>query len=127
MPPAYTPGSCNIGGEQLFKRKRFLAKCLGLTVWCIALIEILDLARWWRLPMFLLFTLTAIAVQQVTARFCYRFGLKGLSGMDKLGAIEKVDDEASRQRDRRKALRMLVTSLLAGLLLTALYFYLPFC
>lgn len=71
------------------------------------------------------FTLSAIAFQQVYFRFCYVFGLKGLMGMDELGKVEKVE-EAYRKPGRKKAQRMIATSILYGFILTLIYYFLPF-
>jgi hypothetical protein len=124
MSESYIPGTCNIAGAQLHKRKRFMAKCLGLTAWAIALIQLLNLPRWCRLPMVVLFTLSAIGIQQVYFKFCYVFGLKGLIGCDALGKTEKVEDKF-RELDRRKAQRMIVTSVIYGVILTLVYYLLP--
>ncbi len=122
---SYSPGHCNISGAQLLKRKRFAAKCLGLTVWAILLIEIIDLSKWWKLPMVVLFTLSAIGIQQVYFNFCYVFGLKGLYGLDEVGKTKTVEEEEYRRADRAKAQRMIISSVLIGILLTAIYFFLP--
>lgn len=102
-----------------------MAKCLGLTVWAIVLIEIFGASRWWRLPMVVLFTLSAIGVQQVYFKFCYVFGLKGLYGMDEVGKTFTVEEAEYRKADKEKAQRMIVSSVLIGILLTAIYFFLP--
>jgi hypothetical protein len=124
MSEPYIPGTCNIAGAQLHKRKRFMAKSLGLTVWAIALIQILGLPKWCRLPMVILFTLSAIGIQQVYFKFCYVFGLKGLIGRDELGKVEKTED-AYRELDRKKAQRMILSSILYGVILTLIYYFLP--
>ena len=115
---------CNIAGAQLHKRKRFLAKCLGLTAWAIFLIEIFAESNWWRLLAFPLFTLSALAVQQVYLKFCYVFGLKGVSGMDEPGKVQQLENAELRKAARRRSIKMILTSVLIGMLLTALYFYL---
>lgn len=102
-----------------------MAKCLGLTVWCIALIEILDLGKWWRLPMVILFTFSAIGVQQVYFKFCYAFGLKGLYGLNELGKTQKVTEDEFLQADRKKARRMIISSIIIGIFLTVIYFLMP--
>lgn len=115
---------CNIGGAQLHKRKRFLAKCLGLTAWAIFLVEIFAENNWWRLAVFPFFALSALAVQQVYFKFCYVFGFKGMYDMDEPGQVQPVEHQELRKAHRRKSLKMILTSLLVGILLTALYFYL---
>ena len=121
----YISGTCNISGAQLHKRKRFMAKCLGLTVWAIAILQILNLSHWWRLPMVILFTLSIIGIQQVYFKFCYMFGLKGLFGMGEMGKTQKVN-EANKSLDRIKAQKMIVSSIILGIILTVIYFILPF-
>jgi len=122
---SYIPGTCNIAKDQLVKRKRFAAKCLGLTVWAIALLQIFDLSKWWRLPMVILFTLSALAIQQVYYRFCYVFGLKGLYGLGALGKTQKISDDKNLKKDRAKARRMIISSVVIGVVLTVIYFFLP--
>lgn len=122
---SYTPGQCNIDKGQLYKRKRFLAKCLGLAVWAILLIELLDLNKWWRLSMLPLFTLSAIGAQQVYFKFCYVFGLKGIYGMEEVGKTQSVEQEAHRLADLAKARNMIISSIVIGILLTVIYFLLP--
>ena len=121
----YISGTCNISGAQLHKRKRFMAKCLGITVWAIALLQILTLSHWWRLPMVILFTLSIIGIQQVYFKFCYMFGLKGLLGMGELGKTQKVS-EANIARDRARARKMIISSIILGIIFTIIYFLLPF-
>lgn len=75
--------------------------------------------------MVVLFTLSAIGAQQVYFKFCYIFGLKGLYGMEEVGKAQKVEDEAHRHADRAKAQRMIISSVIIGVLLTAIYFLLP--
>lgn len=125
MEETYIAGTCNIAKDQLVKRKRFAAKCLGLTVWAIAILQFFDLSKWWRLPMFILFTLSALGIQQVYFKFCYIFGLKGLFGLDQLGKAQKITDDENLKKDRDKAMRMIVSSVLIGIALTAIYFFLP--
>lgn len=121
---SYLPGQCNISGAQLTKRKRFAAKCLGLTVWAIVLLQIFELSKWWRLPMVVLFTLSTLAIQQVYYKFCYVFGLKGLYGLADLGKTQKIKEDEYLKKDRAKARRMIISSVLIGIVLTAIYFFL---
>jgi len=125
MEENYIPGTCNIDKAQLLKRKRFAAKCLGLTVWAIVLIEIIDLSKWWRLPMVVLFTLSTLGIQQVYFKFCYVFGLKGLYGLGEIGKTQKIKEPEQLKKDRAKAQRMIISSVLIGIALTAIYFFLP--
>jgi len=122
----YIPGTCNIGNEQLTKRKQFAVKCILGTLLCILFLQLFHLNKMWRLPVFILFTASAIGVQQVFYKFCYVFGLKGLYGFLEADKVKSVEGEEYRKLDRAKARRMLISSLLIGLILTVIYYFLPF-
>lgn len=121
----YIPGTCNIGNEQLQKRKQFALKCISVTLLCILFLQVFHLDKSWRLPMFIPFTLSAIGIQQVYYKFCYLFGLKGYYGFGEVGKAKSVEEEEYRKRDRAKARKMIISSVLIGLLLTAVYYFLP--
>ncbi len=80
-----------------------------------------------RLFMFIPFTLTIIGAQQVIFKFCYLFGLKGYYGFGEVGKAKSVEEEEYRKRDRAKARKMIISSVLIGLLLAAVYYFLPVC
>ena len=71
------------------------------------------------------FTLTVIGIQQVYFKFCYIFGLKGLYVMGAIGKTQKVKEDESLKKDRARARRMIISSILIGVVLTAIYFFLP--
>ena|ERR1035437_995102 len=121
----YIPGTCNIGKEQLTKRKWFAVLCIFATLLCIFLLQVFQLDKIWRLPMFILFTASAIGVQQVYYKFCYLFGLKGLYGFGEVRRAKLVEEVEYRKLDRAKAQRMISSSVLIGLVLTAIYYFLP--
>ena len=121
---SYIPGVCNIGNEQLTKRKRFLVICLSITIICIFLIEAFGGNKTLRLFMFVPFAVCAVATQQVMYKFCYRFGLTGLYGFGKVGYDKKVPENQFRELDRKKSMKMLVSSVAIGILLDTLYYYL---
>ena len=118
----YIPGTCNIGNEQLKKRKRFLAACIVTTVLLITFQLIFHSGKMWRLFMFIPFAITSVAVQQVLYKFCYRFGLTGLYGFGKVGYDTKVEGNHFRELDRKKSKKMIVSSVLIGLILTYVYY-----
>ncbi len=122
----YIPGTCNIGGEQLKKRNRFALKCILATLICILFLQVFHFDTVWRLVMFIPFTLSAIAIQQVYFKFCYLFGIKGFYGFGEIGKTKSIQEKEFLKLDNAKALRMIITSMLIGLVMTILYFFLPF-
>ncbi|MGZ3863871.1 MAG: hypothetical protein ACXVPN_02025 [Bacteroidia bacterium] len=118
----YIPGVCNIGNEQLAKRKRFLAKCIAITIICVVFIEFFHANKFLRLLMFFPLTLTSVAAQQVLYKFCYRFGLTGLYGFGKVGDDTKIVEGQFRELDRKKSQKMIVSSLLIAAAIAVLYY-----
>lgn len=121
----YIPGICNLGNQQLMKRKRFAAKSAGFTVWAIVLLQLFSVPPVWRLCMLIPFSVTALALQQVYYKFCYVFGLKGYYGLNLVGQTNKVTDAESLKLDRAKAHRMIVSSVFIGTILALIYYLLP--
>jgi predicted secreted protein len=122
----YIPGTCNIGNEQLQKRKKFLIKTVSATLLCIVFLQIFHLDKIWRLFMFVPFTLTIIGAQQVYFKFCYLFGLKGYYGFGEVGKAKTVTDEENIKRDKAKARKMILSSVIIGAILTVIYYFFPF-
>ncbi|MGZ3865086.1 MAG: hypothetical protein ACXVC6_14970 [Bacteroidia bacterium] len=118
----YIPGVCNIGNEQLTKRKRFLAINIGVNIILIVLMAVLDADRSFRLLMFIPLAVTSVAAQQVIYKFCYRFGLTGLYGFGKVGYDKKVPKNQFRELDRKKSMKMLVSSIVIAVMLTVLFY-----
>ena len=121
----YIPGTCNIGNEQLTKRKRFLIKCILITVLCISYQLIFHSDKILRLLMFIPFTVTAVAAQQVMYKFCYRLGLMGMYGFGELGKEKSVEENEYKKLDRKKSQKMIVSSVLISAILTFGYYFLP--
>ena len=120
----YIPGTCNIGREQLAKRKLFLLKCVLVTLVCIIFLEVFHLDKTLRLFIFIPFTLTTIGTQQVLFKFCYIFGLKGYYGFGAVGKAKTVEEDAYRRLDLRKSQKMILSSVIIGLILAFVYYYL---
>jgi hypothetical protein len=122
----YIPGTCNIGNEQLQKRKRFLIKSLFATLLCILFLEVSHVDKIWRMFMFVPFTLSVIGAQQVWFKFCYIFGLKGYYGFGEVGKAKTISDAENIKRDKSKAQKMIVSSVIIGAILTVIYYFIPF-
>ena len=121
----YIPGTCNIGAEQLTKRKRFAFKSVLGTILCLFFLQAFHLDKIWRLLMVVPFAVTSVALQQVAYKFCYVFGLKGLYGFGEIDKANKIKEDEFRKKDRRKSQLMLISSLLIGIILSVAYYFLP--
>jgi glucose-6-phosphate-specific signal transduction histidine kinase len=122
--PDYIPGTCNIGNEQLAKRKRFLVKCILVTVLGVSYQLVFHSDKVLRLLMFIPFAVTAVAAQQVFYKFCYRFGLTGLYGFGELGKEKNAEEDEFKKLDRKKSQRMIVSSVIIGIILSIAYYFL---
>lgn len=125
MSEDYIAGKCNIGKEQLQKRKRFLIKCIMVTVLFIVVFQWFHFNRTWRIVMIIPFSLTSIGAQQVIYKFCYVFGLKGYYGFGEIGKQLKIEGKDYLELDRKKSRRMIISSVLIGFFLTLIYCLLP--
>lgn len=121
----YQPGVCNIGPAEI--RRRRVSGYLGLAVGAVFLV-IAFAFGWpapWRLFVFLPAMLSASGFLQAAFHFCVRFGTRGLFNFGELGAEEAVHETEYRRKDQRKAIQILVLSVLIGAVVAILAFLVP--
>jgi hypothetical protein len=117
---SYIPGQCNIGPEEIDRRKR--NGYLGLAG--MAIFIILDLnfhfPQIWKL---LLIAPTVYALSgfvQARSKFCYAFGLLGLFSFT--GKRIKVHDDLQVKQDRNKSLWLIAQIFIGSLIVTLAYY-----
>jgi len=121
----YRPGACNIGPEEIARRR---SAALGTTVALVAVglaILILGLPPLARLLLAPVAVGAAVSWEQVFRKFCVAFGAAGVRNFGVLGVVTKVADRDALRSDRRHALRMLVEGAFIGLAATVLFVALP--
>ena len=121
----YIPGVCNIGKEEVSKRRNG-AVFAGLL--CIAIIIILPLVhadRIWRFVLFFPATSLGVGIQQWSNKFCVGFGLKGIFNFKQLGESVPVEQQEMLKADKAKAIQMIVIGLTIGLALTIGFYLIP--
>ncbi|HEY4153672.1 MAG TPA: hypothetical protein VGM38_10160 [Pseudolysinimonas sp.] len=110
----YQPGVCNIGPAEIRQRRR--SGWIGLAVTVVFLV--LAFALEWPAPFRLLAALPAIlgatGFLQAAFHFCVRFGTQGLFNFGEMGAEESVHEAEYRHKDQRKAIQIVVLSVLIG-------------
>jgi hypothetical protein len=121
----YTPGACNIGPEEIERRRR--SGVVGLAVGASMAIGLVVVgapapARW----------LVAIPVAggaagllQAQLKFCAAYGFRGVRGLVGLGRPEPVVDPAARRVDRRRSLEIGAASAAIGLAVAGVLVVLP--
>jgi len=121
----YQPGVCNIGPAEI--RQRRLSGYIGLAVAVIFLVVAFALgwAAPWRLFVFLPATLSATGFLQGAFHFCVRFGTQGLFNFGELGKQEAVYEAEYRRKDQRKAVQIVVLSVVIGAAVAIIAFLIP--
>jgi len=117
----YIPGVCNIGPAE--RRQRRMMGVFGAvaTIGLFAVLLVVD-AHWaWRLLLVFPATLAANGFLQDRMHFCVGFGMKGIFNViNSAGVTDNVDLEEFRLADRRKAIKIVLYSLVIGLIVAAL-------
>ena len=110
----YRPGVCNIGPEEIGRRRR--AGHVGLVASVVVLVVLLAIGA--PHPVRLLVALPAAAAAsgylQAWLKFCAGFGSRGVFNFGQLGRTDQVPDEDSRSRDRSRARQIFLASLVIG-------------
>lgn len=121
----YIPGTCNIGGGEVTRRRMVALLGLILTLSATATLITNEANRQSRLAIFLPALVMSIGWVQSRKRFCLAYGFAGTFNFGALGKLSKVSDQAARAADRKTAVKILVQSALYALLVTALVVALP--
>ena len=120
--PEYSPGTCNIGPEEIGRRIR--NGYLGLAGMAIFIIVDLNfqLPQIWKLVLFAPTVYALSGFIQAKNRFCYLFGVLGLFSFS--GKKVRVKDDLQLKQDRKKAIWLIAQILIGSSLITLAYYYL---
>ena len=119
----YIPGQCNIGPEETSKRLRI--GYLGLAG--MAIFIVLDLnfhfPQIWKLALFGPTVYALSGFLQARNKFCFMYGVMGLSSISGRRIFSRTKDNAQLRKDRTKALWLVSQVFLGSLLITLLYYF----
>lgn len=121
----YIPGTCNIGGGELTRRRMVAVLGLILTLSSAATLISNEASRQTRLGIFLPALVMSVGWVQSRKRFCLAYGFAGTFNFGTLGKLSKVSDQADRAADRKTATKIFAQSALYALLVTAFVAALP--
>jgi hypothetical protein len=121
----YIPGTCNIGGGELTRRRVVALIGLILTLSSAATLISTDASRQSRIGIFLPALVMSVGWVQSRKRFCLAYGFAGTFNFGSLGKLSKVSDQAARTADRKTAIKILAQSALYAMLITAALVALP--
>lgn len=122
----YIPGVCNIGESEIRKRKQVGWIGLILTFLIYILFVYYNVPRIWHLVIAIPATASAIGFLQARMHFCAYFASTGVfnfgPGAGNTGTVEIAEFRA---HDRRKATRIIIYSIIIGMAVAIMAYYLP--
>jgi hypothetical protein len=121
----YRPGVCNIGPEEIARRRRAGHVGAAVTIGALAVLVLLHLPPVARLVLVLPAAGAAIGYLQATLRFCAGFGGRGVFNFGEVGRTEEVPDPEARARDRARALQIALAGLAIGIAVALAALLLP--
>jgi hypothetical protein len=125
FPSEYQAGVCNIGPEEISRRRRAghfgVAVTLGMLLGLVAL----GAPPVFRLVLVLPAAAAASGYLQAWLKFCAGFGRLGVYNFGRLGSTAKVVEEAARAADRRRANQIGLASGIIGLAVAVVGVFLP--
>jgi hypothetical protein len=114
-PTNYQPGLCNIGPAEIARRRRAGHTGLIAAVALFAALVVIGAPDWARFLVAIPAIGAASGYLQAHFRFCAGFGAAGVFNFGELGPTERVQGDADRARDRRRALQIGFASFAIGI------------
>ncbi|OGU80592.1 MAG: hypothetical protein A2499_03765 [Stygiobacter sp. RIFOXYC12_FULL_38_8] len=111
----YIPGVCNIGKDEINKRKRAGIVGLILTVLTHSLFVYFEVSKGVRFLTFIPAVISAIGFLQARMRFCAYYGLAEMFNYDSLGKSNKVNNNEFVRKDKKRARQIIYYSVLIGI------------
>ncbi len=111
----YIPGVCNIGKEEIKKRRQFGIVGLILTIITYFILVYFDVTKGFRFLTSIPSVISAIGFLQAQMHFCAYFGLAEIFNFDKLGKSDKVENDEFVRKDKKRARSIIYISVLIGI------------
>ncbi len=121
----YIPGTCNIGREEIKRRKAGGWAGLVLTVIAITLLLWFSAPHWLRLVVFIPAVMGATGFIQAYNKFCVYFGFGHMFNLGEVGKTDTIDQKEFRAKDRARAWQLLAYAFATGLIITVIVYLLP--
>ena len=118
----YIPGVCNMGPEEIKRRIRGGWVGLILTVLLWGVFIWFDTSPIWRLTLFFPAMMSATGFLQAYMHFCAYFGFASLFNFGDVGKTDSVQQAEFRAKDKKKAWRIVIYSVLIGLVVAIIAF-----
>ena len=121
----YRPGVCNIGPEEIARRRRSGHIAALVTVALLAVLVAIGAPPLARLLLILPAGAAASGYLQAWLKFCAGFGARGVFNFGPVGPMHEVLDEEAKAQDRRRARQIGLASLAIGVVVGAIAVVLP--
>ena len=114
MTTEYVPGVCNIGPQEIARRRILGWVSLAITVTLVLILVLTKVNPWWRLSTFFPAALSASGFIQARSHFCSGFGRVGAYNFGPAGQMTRIEDEESKKKDRRKGNQITLYAVIIG-------------
>ena len=121
----YIPGVCNIGDEEIKKRRRSGWGGLITTIILWGLFIWFNIPHIWRLTLFIPAMMSATGFLQAYMHFCAYFGFASLFNFGDVGKTDSVQQAEFRAKDKKKAWRIVIYSVLIGVAISLIAYIAP--
>ena len=121
----YVPGKCNLGYEEIYRRKRNVLRGLILTILGITALQLLNTPSIWRFLLFMPLSYVILCYYQAQQKFCVAFGIFGIYNFLEIGKVTKVSEPEYKIKDKLKAWLIILKSFLLALIIVVVYYFLP--
>ena len=111
----YIPGVCNIGKEEITKRRQSGIVGLILTILTYSLFVYFDVFKGVRFLTSIPAVISAIGFLQARMHFCVYYGLAEMFNFDSLGKSKKVENDEFVRKDKKRARSIIYYSVLIGI------------
>ena len=116
----YQAGVCNIGPAEIKRRRQGALIGAVLFAFTTLTFVITDASTLTRLITFIPALLFTVGIIQSKRKFCVAYGFLGVFSIEKLGATKKISINQDLKADRKYAVKLLLQSVAAAIVLTAL-------
>ena len=120
----YTPGVCNIGPEEIARRRMVGWVGTVCTIVVAAVLLVLPISFWWRLVVFVPAFVAAAGFIQAQFHFCVGFAKTGVYNFDTLGKTETIIDPTAKSKDSNRATELYLYTIIIALFVTAIILFL---
>lgn len=114
----YIPGVCNIGLDEIKRRKIGGWSGLIITIALWGAFLLFDIPRIWSLLIFFPAMMSAVGFLQAYMRFCVYFGFANLFNFGDVGKTDSISQAEFRKKDRKKAWQLLSYAFLISIAIT---------